>query len=148
MLAEHLVGGLTGRRLRQLAARVVAVAEMIAGRCFAEVHGHLVDCGLEPGSAFTVTARVFRSGGLTKDAVYLRGLRRLVTHVAAGGPLEALWLGKLPLDAVPLVEEMHHRGVLVDPLLRPRFLDEPMVQQRLADAHQVSSLAALIGDSP
>jgi uncharacterized protein (TIGR02421 family) len=147
VLAEHLVGGLTGRRLRQLAARVVAVAEMIAGRTFAQVHGHLVDCGLAAGAAFTVTARVFRSGGLTKDAVYLRGLRRLVAHVATGGGLEVLWLGKLPLEAAPLFERMHQQGVLVDPLLRPRFLDEPLVQQRLADAHRVSSLDALIGDS-
>lgn len=147
VLAEHLVGGFTARRLRQLAARVVAVAEMAAGRSFAHVHAHLVDCGLAPGPAFTVTARVFRSGGLTKDAVYLRGLRSLVAHVASGGGLEPLWLGKLPLEAAPLVERMREQGLLVDPLLRPRFLDEPLVQQRLADAHQISSLAALIGDS-
>jgi uncharacterized protein (TIGR02421 family) len=147
VLAEYLVGGLTGRRLRQLAARVVAVDEMTAGRPFPEVHGHLVDAGLGPSSAFTVAARVFRSGGLTKDAVYLRGLRRLVTHLASGGALEALWLGKLPLEAAPLVDRLHEQGVLADPLLRPRFLDEPAVQQRLTGVHQVSSLASLIGDT-
>ena len=75
---------------------------------------------------------MFRSGGLTKDAVYLRGLLELVGHLAAGGDLEVLWLGKMPLTAVPLVDELHRRGVLHDPLLRPRYLDDPEAQARLA----------------
>src|SRR5690606_5105905 len=45
VLAEHLVGGLTPFRLRQLAARVVAVHGMVTGLSFAEVHGDLVAAG-------------------------------------------------------------------------------------------------------
>ena len=77
VLAEHLAGGLTPRRLRQLAARVVAVAQMCDGASFPSVHRSLVDSGVAVREAFTITMRVFRSGGLTKDAVYLpRAARR------------------------------------------------------------------------
>ena len=84
VLAEYLVGGLTAGRLRQLAARVVAVHQMVGGAEFPEVHRGLVDAGVSADQAFTITMRVFRSGGLTKDAVYLRGLHDLVHHLGAG----------------------------------------------------------------
>jgi uncharacterized protein (TIGR02421 family) len=146
VLAEHLVGGLTAGRLRQLAARVVAVHEMMDGATFSEVHAGLVEVEVPRDQAFTITTRVFRSGGLTKDAVYLRGLHELVDHLGAGGDLEVLWLGKMPLSAVPLVADLHRRGALTDPLLRPRFLDDPRAHVRLAALQQVRPLTALIGE--
>jgi hypothetical protein len=148
VLAEYLVGGLTAGRLRQLAARVVAVHQMIQGAEFPAVHRGLVDARVPAEQAFTITMRVFRSGGLTKDAVYLRGLHELVNHLGAGQPLDTLWLGKMPLAAVPLVEDLHRRGVLGDPLLIPRYLDHPGAGARLADIRHVDSLASLIGDTP
>jgi uncharacterized protein (TIGR02421 family) len=148
VLAEHLAGGLTASRLRQLAARVVAVHEMIGGADFADVHRGLVDAGVSETQGFTITMRVFRSGGLTKDAVYLRGLRELVDHLAAGQSLDTLWLGKMPLSAVPLVDELHRRGVLTDPLLTPRHLDLPGAPARLAGLTEVTSLTSLLGGAP
>ena len=148
VLAEYLVGGLTAGRLRQLAARVVAVDEMLRGAEFPEVHRGLVDAGVSADQAFTITMRVFRSGGLTKDAVYLRGLHDLVHHLSTGGSLDVLWLGKMPLAAVPLVEDLHARGLLADPLLRPRYLDDPAASARLSQIHDVDSLSSLIGEAP
>jgi uncharacterized protein (TIGR02421 family) len=147
VLAEYLVGGLSAGRLRQLAARVVAVHEMVQGADFPAVHAGLVAEGVPKDQAFTITMRVFRSGGLTKDAVYLRGLHELVNHLASGSRLDTLWLGKMPLTAVPLVEDLRLRGVLTDPLLTPRYLDHPGARGRLADIHEVGSLASLIGDT-
>jgi uncharacterized protein (TIGR02421 family) len=147
VLAEHLVGGLTAGRMRQLAARVVAVHEMVDGGEFPDVHSGLIDAGVPRNQAFTITTRVFRSGGLTKDAVYLRGLHELIGHIASGGDLEVLWLGKMPLTAAPLVADLRERGALTDPLLRPRYLDDRAAQARLAGIHQVDSLASLIGAS-
>lgn len=147
VLAEYLSGGLTATRLRQLAARVVAVHQMLEDASFPDVHHALLESGVPPSQAFTITMRVFRSGGLTKDAVYLRGLRELVDHVAAGNGLDDFWLGKMPLAAVPLISEMHRNGALKDPLLRPRFIDEPAARSRLADIAAVSSLADMIGDT-
>ena len=97
VFAEYLVGGLTARRLRQLAARVVAVHQMVEGVSFRRVHDDLVGSGVPPVEAFTITMRVFRSGGLTKDAVYLRGLQDVLAYVGSGGRLDVLWLGKMPL---------------------------------------------------
>jgi uncharacterized protein (TIGR02421 family) len=147
VLAEYLVGGLTAGRLRQLAARVVAVHEMIAGAEFSDVHRELVTAGVAAEPAFTITMRVFRGGGLTKDAVYLRGLREVVAHVGSGQSLDALWLGKMPLTAIPLVEDLHQRGVLTDALLTPRFLGHTGASSRLARLSEVESLSVLVGGS-
>ncbi len=148
VLAEHLVGGLTAGRIRQLAGRVVAVHEMVEGASFEDVHASLVDRGLPPHQAFAITIRAFRSGGLTKDAVYLRGLVQLIEHVVAERDIDVLWLGKMPLTAAPLVRELRDRGVLHDPLLRPRYLDDPEAQRRLARLPDVTSLDQLLGGTP
>jgi uncharacterized protein (TIGR02421 family) len=148
VFVEYLVGGLTARRLRQLAARVVAVHQMTQGAPFPEVHEHLVDNGVASIEAFTITMRVFRSGGLTKDAVYLRGLRRIMEHVGAGGSLDVLWLGKMALGDIPHVEALRQRGVLREPLLQPRYLEDPAVHERLAAVTSNTSPNELIGASP
>jgi uncharacterized protein (TIGR02421 family) len=146
VLAEHLVGGLTAGRLRQLAARVVAVHQMVEGASFAEVHRALVHAGVQQGSAFSIAVRVFRAGGLTKDAVYLRGLIDIMTHLRAGHDLEVLWLGKMALADAPLVEELRSRQVLVQPTLRPGYLDDPAARSRLRRAATITSLGDLIGE--
>ncbi len=148
VLAEHLAGGLTARRLRQLAARVVAVHQMCTGESFPTVHGNLVDSGVSWREAFTITMRVFRSGGLTKDAVYLRGLRDVVAHVGAGGDLGLLWLGKMALSDVPPLAALRERGVLVDPVLLPRYLADPLAQRRLARITAQTVPLDLIGAAP
>ena len=101
------------------------------------MHRKLVACGVASIEAFTITMRVFRSGGLTKDAVYLRGLRDVVAHVAAGGRLDVLWLGKMSLIDVPHVEDLRQRGVLRDPLLVPRYLADADVERAARPHHRV-----------
>ena len=145
LLAEFLSGGLTAARLRQLAARVVAVDGMVEGGTFREVHDDLVGRGFSPAGAFTIAMRVFRCGGLTKDLVYLRGLADLVIHVRATADLDVLWLGKMSLADVPLVEDLWQRGALRDPLLRPRYLSEPGTEHRLDALAAASSLVELLG---
>jgi len=147
VLAEHLVGGLTPARLRQLAARVVAAHLMVEGVPFTDVHATLVRDGIPHVQAFSTTVRAFRSGGLTKDAVYLRGLVELLDHLAAGGDLGTLLLGKMPLTAAPLVCDLHDRGLLHDPLLRPRYLDDPRARRRLEGLAEVQSPVQLIGEA-
>lgn len=78
VLAEIACGGLTAARLRTLACRVIAVRDMVGGATFRETHGHLVDAGQSPNAAYTTTMRVYRGGGLAKDAIYLRGLLDLI----------------------------------------------------------------------
>jgi len=133
VLAEYLVGGLSRPRLRLLAARVLAVRRMLDGADFVEVFRELDrQWDLSRRVAFTTTMRVFRGGGHAKDALYLRGLRHLLRHLETGHPLEPLYVGKIGLRHLPMVEEFAFRGVLRPAPLRPRFLDRADVQRRLA----------------
>ena len=76
--------------------------------------------------------RVFRGGGYTKDVVYLRGLAALLDHLGRGGDLEILYVGKVALEFIDLVEELRWRRVLAAPALRPHHLDTPEARERLA----------------
>ena len=70
--------------------------------------------------AFGIAARVFRSGGLAKDAIYLAGFPgRDASLVAAGAPLDPFWLGKIAAAHVPAIEELLQRGLVHAPLFTP-----------------------------
>ena len=144
VLAEIACGGLTVARLRQLAARVVAVHSMVGGASFVETHRVLTGYGLPAGSAYTVAMRVYRAGGFTKDAIYLRGLLALLEHVAGGGSLDLLFLGKFSLEDLPLVEDLAQRGLLVPAKITPRYLADPAAGDRLRDAARADDLLALV----
>jgi uncharacterized protein (TIGR02421 family) len=135
MFAEHLAGGLDGERLRLIAARVIAVRRLIEGASFPAVVAELVDDhSFAARTAFTIALRVFRGGGLTKDAIYLRGLVQILSHLHAGNTLDALLVGKIAFEQVALVEELLRRGILNPPRLRPRWLDNTHALARLARA--------------
>jgi uncharacterized protein (TIGR02421 family) len=132
VLGEYLAGGLNRSRLRLLAARVVAVKSLVDGASFVETfrvlhRGH----GMDRRAAYNVTMRVHRSGGLTKDSIYLRGLRGLLEHMAAEPDLDLLYVGKIGLRHVPVIEELMLRGVLKPAPLRPAYLDLPEAGARL-----------------
>ena len=143
VLAEIAVGGLTPTRLRTLAARVIVVHDLLAGAGFTDCHHRLVDAGLPSGAAFTTVMRVFRAGGLTKDAIYLRGLLDLLGHVRGGGTLETLYCGKFGLRDLPLLEDLLARGLLHHPAVLPRFFELPGTAERLAEAAAADDLTQL-----
>lgn len=132
VLAEYLVGGLSRPRLRLLAGRVVAVQSVTEGAGFMETYRELHRShGFSSESAFMIAMRVHRGGGFTKDMVYLQGLVKLLGYLGAGGELELLYLGKVALDHLSFVEELHWRQVLSPGPLRPRYLDHPDAAPRL-----------------
>jgi len=132
VLAEYLTGGLTGPRLRILAARVLAANMITEGAGFTEVFHELDDTyGFRQRTAFNITLRIFRGGGLLKDMVYLRGLIRLLEYLGSGGAFEPLLLGKFGADHLPIIRELQWRKVLSAPSLKPRYLDNPEVTARL-----------------
>lgn len=132
VLAEHLTGGLPRQRLRVLAYRVIAAQLRSDQKTFRECFQGLLSVGASRVAAFTTTMRAYRAGGMTKDAIYLRGLVRLCEYLAAGGDLEGLFIGKVSLADSALINELGERGVLTDAPLRPRFLDAPDAGDRLA----------------
>jgi uncharacterized protein (TIGR02421 family) len=132
VLSEWLVGGLSRGRLRQLAARVVAVRRLVDGASFVETFRELDRAyGFSQRAAFTITMRVFRGGGLTKDAIYLRGLRAMLGYLGSGGELDALLVGKIAAEHIPLIRELQLRRILKTPPWRPRYLDTPQARVRL-----------------
>jgi uncharacterized protein (TIGR02421 family) len=145
LIAEYLVGGLPPRRLRVLAARVVAAAHLGDDDDFAATFGRLRDLSLTPGASFATTMRVRRSGGLTKDAIYLRGLGRLVEHLGAGGRLEPLFVGKASLEDMPLLQDLIDRGQLKQPKLLPRLLQMESARERLRGLQRGLDLAHIGG---
>lgn len=144
VLAEIACGGLTAFRLRQLASRVVTVHRMIGGASFAEAHEALVADGFPGGSAWTTVMRVYRSGGMTKDAIYLRGLVELLEHLGADGSLDQLWLGKFSLRDLPLIGDLEDRGLLRPPRVLPRYLHDPATDANLARAAGTEDLSTLL----
>jgi len=132
VLSEYLVGGLSRPRLRLLAGRVVAAKYLLDGASFIDTFRELQrNHGFANRPAFTVTARTYRSGGLTKDAVYLRGLQQILDYLGAGGELEPLYVGKIAGAHVPIIRELTWRGVLVAPPLVPRYMQMPASLGRL-----------------
>jgi uncharacterized protein (TIGR02421 family) len=145
VFAECAVGGLTAARLRLLAARVIIVDAMIEGadfiHCFRLLHD---EHGFGARVAFGIVGRVFRSGGFAKDAIYLRGFREVLDHLAAGRDLAPFWFGKIAARHIPVVEELELRGLLRRPRSLPEFLASPAAQARIAAMRNLASLSQLI----
>ncbi len=132
VLSEYLVGGLSRSRMRLLAARVLAVRHLIGGAAFIETFRMLNHTyGFDQRTAFVITMRVYRGGGLTKDATYLRGLVRLTDYLRRGGAFEPLLIGKIAENHVPIIRELLWRQVLKPPPLRPSYLDDPSFPEYL-----------------
>lgn len=129
VFSEYLSGGLTNERLRILAARVVAVNHMISGNPFVDTFFLLTDkYKFEAASAFHVTMRVYRGGGLTKDAVYLKGLLNLIEYIKQGKELAPLLIGKIRQDYIPVINELTFRGLLAKIPITPRYLSAPYLK--------------------
>lgn len=135
VFAEYLVGGMTTERMRLIAARVVACAAMLEGASFQEIFHALVrEYGFSEISAFNLTLRLYRGGGLAKDAIYLRGLLEVLKHLGNGGALDPFWMGKIAASHFGVMQELNSRGLLRAPEIRPAFLLHPQAQKRLEKA--------------
>ena len=144
-LAEYLVGGLKADRMRQLAARVVAVHLMIEGAGFIDIFRRLhATLAFPPREAFLISMRVLRGGGLTKDAIYLRGLSRLLSYLREEGDFEELMLGKYALGQQPSIRQLREEGVLHGSVVLPRHLAADGSLARLARARIGISMPDLV----
>jgi uncharacterized protein (TIGR02421 family) len=145
VLAEYFAGGLDPRRMRVLAARVVAASMMLVDADFVEIFKHLTDDhDFAPRTAWSVTSRAMYGGGSTKDIIYLRGIERVLEYFAEGRGIDPLLAGKLSLDHAPLVEDLIQQGVLEPPRARPRWLSAPGAAERLERVREGMSAADLL----
>ncbi|CAM4132544.1 flavohemoglobin expression-modulating QEGLA motif protein [Pseudoalteromonas byunsanensis] len=113
--SEYCSGSLTIGRLKTLALRVLAVHYMLEHGDFVKTFHKLVeDHGASRESAFTLTTRVYRGGGFTKDHLYLKGFRD-VLHLAKHSSLDNLLMGKAGLLDLGVISEIVERGMLPKP---------------------------------
>jgi uncharacterized protein (TIGR02421 family) len=137
VLSEYLVDGLSRPRMRLLAARVFAARRLVDGASFVDTFRALTNEHAFPQRrAYTITMRIYRGGGLTKDVVYLQGLTQILEYLREGGEIEPLLVGKIAADHIPLIDELQHRHVLRPPPLRPRYLDLPAIDERISRVRQ------------
>lgn len=114
--SEYCSGNLTLARLKTLALRVLAVKYMLQHNNFLQTYQTLVaEHQVEKELAFTLTTRVYRGGGFTKDFLYLRGFSDIVKLAKEGKPIEHLLVGKTGMLDFPIISELIEREMLTEP---------------------------------
>ena len=114
--SEYCSGNLTLNRLKILALRVIAVNLMLEQRDFSMTFQTLMrQYGQTTEQAFTLTTRVYRGGGFTKDFLYLKGFRDIV-NLSKSSPLDNLLVGKAGILDLPIISEMVERNMLEKPV--------------------------------
>lgn len=133
ILAEYLSGHLTVKRLHSLAIRVLAVEGMLNGKPFGQTCRELEDdFGMNRDAAFTLTTRVYRGGGFTKDYVYLSGLRDLL-QAHGSMDISSLYVGKGSLSCMPIISDLLERGIIEPPRRIPPALTMDVKQDVVID---------------
>tara|TARA_R110002051_G_scaffold243722_3_gene303708 strand:- start:8792 stop:9964 length:1173 start_codon:yes stop_codon:yes gene_type:complete len=99
VFSEYMSGALTLNRLKTLAYRVLASDSLIKGYSFSDtfdlIHGQYK---LNRNDAFSITLRVHRGGGFTKDRLYLSGLKKIYKRYQRGEAMDNLLTGKVTMD--------------------------------------------------
>ncbi|MEW4467838.1 tyrosine/phenylalanine carboxypeptidase domain-containing protein [Parasphingorhabdus sp. JC815] len=148
VLAEYLAGYLPADRLRVLAARVIAAHMAVDEFSGADIYACFVDeFHMESEVAFDTALRAKRGGGLTKDALYLKGLSELLAYLHHDGELEILFLGKFALKQLHSLEKLLEQGIILPPDIIPQFLFDKAAQKRLQRVRSLP-LHALYQESP
>jgi uncharacterized protein (TIGR02421 family) len=115
LYSEYRSGSLTIGRLQTIALRVIAVQYMLEQSDFVKTYHTLMnEFDLEKNFAFTLTIRVYRGGGFTKDHLYLKGFRD-VLNLAKNNSIDNLLVGKIGLLDFDITNEIVERGMLSKP---------------------------------
>lgn len=139
ILSEYLAGFMTVPRLKVLALRVLAVDSMISEKDFKKTFLLLKEEHSVPEDlAFTITARVYRGGGLSKDYLYLRGLHTMLNAYETRADFTNLLSGKVSIDHLSLVSRIIDKGFLNPPdLISPAIaspVENDAIKQFIAHA--------------
>lgn len=137
VFAEFITGTMDINRMRRLSDRMIAIQMSMDGADFLQVYQYFLEQteGNEDQS-YENTQRVFRGGVIsggapfTKDIVYLDGLVRvhnfLRVAVAANRAdcIPMLFCGKLDLDDIVVISEMHRVGLCQKPKYLPNWVSD------------------------
>lgn len=94
---EQKSGLMTEKVYRKYAARLIAVYQMNNGQNRQKTKENLEKLDIDPEIIQKVIKRVYTSGGLSRDHIYLEGLFRVENYLEEGGNLNNLFIGKVPL---------------------------------------------------
>lgn len=137
-LSEYITGNLPAKRLRMLAARVIAVDMAIHDCSIKEIFERLYEeYNMDPHDAFDTAVRAKRGGGLTKDAVYLEGLCELLDILSTGEDITPLFMGKFALDQREMLYKLLRQGILKEPQILPSFLSGERGKQNLEQLRDI-----------
>ena len=118
ILCEYLAGCMTLSRLKILALRVLAVESMIDEKDFKKTFLFLKEQYEVPDDqAFTITARVYRGGGFTKDYLYLQGFHQMLNAYENHADFNLLLTGKVSLECLEVIANLIDKGFLLPPRL-------------------------------
>lgn len=134
ILAEYLAGCLTIRRLKVLALRVLAVDSMLKEKDFRATFLMLKEqYHVSDEQAFTITARVFRGGGFTKDFLYLQGFHQMLNAYESEANFNYLLAGKTSIDYLPRITKLIEKGVIFAPKYITPAFEQPI---NISDEHK------------
>lgn len=115
VFSEYMAGALTIKRIKTLAYRVLAVDSLRKGYSFSDTFDLLFhEYSLNRDDAFTITMRVHRGGGFTKDYLYLTGLKKIYDYHQKGENLKVLLTGKVSLQHKEAIETLQKLGLASD----------------------------------
>jgi uncharacterized protein (TIGR02421 family) len=126
--SEFAAGLLTTSMLRNYAGRVVAV-NFALNHGFKATYTHLCKY-FKPKTALKLTSRVKRGlmdtskkGAYTKDVIYLRGFFRVFEYVESGEDLSALFVGRIGIEDVSVVNKFEKLGYVTPPEYVPEYFN-------------------------
>jgi len=119
---EELTGNTSDEMMRDYAGRVIAVDSVCQDLTFKKTFERLKDHSFTDDQAWNLAVRAHRGGGYIKDHVYLEGLTIVKDFAAKGGDFKTLYVGKVGIDHLPLVEKLLEEGVLQEAKYLPKFI--------------------------
>ena len=125
----------TPTRLRTISRRIQAIGMAQEGATFLDVYRWMLGEGLDADDAWASSVRVYRGstptlGPFTKDLVYSRGFLEVynVIRAAVGNGkldlLPLLFVGKISVRELGLLEELQDQGLLDDPPILPPSMSD------------------------
>lgn len=119
---EEITGTSDDETMRDYAARVIAVDSVCKNLEFRQTFDLLKGYDLTDNRAWNLTLRAHRAGGYIKDHVYLQGYEQVKEFARNNGDFKTLYVGKIGIKDLPLVEELLKKGVLKEPKYMPDFI--------------------------
>ena len=125
ILNEFHSGNMCLTRLQGLALRVIAVKEMLKFGDFRHTYSYLYEeMKMPTDEAFKLSVRVHRSGGFTKDYLYLRGVSEAL-RLYKDCDISNLYVGKTGFAYLGIINELMERELITKPKFVPEHLAAP-----------------------